>query len=288
MATYYISPSGNDTTGNGSSGNPWLTISKAHTSATSGDTIICKDGTYTWVDQTFTKNLTIQAENTGLAIFDGGGAAKRWILPAQFALTGLIFEDVVSTSDIFRCDATVSLTVTLCSFRSITTQGAFVPGARFGLFLFYNLATTRTATFVSCLFDDILDTNSGSTTYDFIFGHNDGAGGILNLSFIGCVFYFATSGSSSKNNIIRSYTNGATNTAITNSIFANFNGETVTMTSTNGTTMTTTATYSDFYNITSAPSGTGNITSDPLFVDAANGNFNLRPTSPCINTGTLV
>jgi hypothetical protein len=34
--------------------------------------------------------------------------------------------------------------------------------------------------------------------------------------------------------------------------------------------------------------GTGNIIVDPLFVDLANGNFNLRPTSPCVDTGIII
>ena len=33
-------------------------------------------------------------------------------------------------------------------------------------------------------------------------------------------------------------------------------------------------------------SGTGNITSNPLWVDPDNGNFNLQPASPCIDTGS--
>ena len=45
---------------------------------------------------------------------------------------------------------------------------------------------------------------------------------------------------------------------------------------------TATATYSC---IQSGYTGEGNISSDPLFVDAANGNYSLQSTSPCINTG---
>jgi hypothetical protein len=42
------------------------------------------------------------------------------------------------------------------------------------------------------------------------------------------------------------------------------------------------------YNCTAVPTGTGNITTDPLFVDLTNSNFNLRPTSPCIDGGVLI
>lgn len=47
MSTWYISPSGSDTTGDGSVGNPWKTFNKGITMAVSGDTVIAGAGTYT-------------------------------------------------------------------------------------------------------------------------------------------------------------------------------------------------------------------------------------------------
>ena len=44
--TYYISPSGNDQTGDGSEAKPWYNIAVAYAAAQPGDHIICKGGTY--------------------------------------------------------------------------------------------------------------------------------------------------------------------------------------------------------------------------------------------------
>lgn len=45
-ATYYVATTGNDTTGDGSSGNPWLTIQKGINTASGGDTVFVTAGTY--------------------------------------------------------------------------------------------------------------------------------------------------------------------------------------------------------------------------------------------------
>ena len=47
MADWYIDPAGNDTTGDGSIGTPYLTISKCHSVGSGGDTVYCRGGTYT-------------------------------------------------------------------------------------------------------------------------------------------------------------------------------------------------------------------------------------------------
>ncbi|MCP4372928.1 MAG: right-handed parallel beta-helix repeat-containing protein [Deltaproteobacteria bacterium] len=45
-ATYYISPTGNNTTGDGSIGTPWATLKKVEASISAGDTVYCRGGTY--------------------------------------------------------------------------------------------------------------------------------------------------------------------------------------------------------------------------------------------------
>src|SRR3990167_1903368 len=46
MTTYYISTSGDDTTGSGTFASPWKTIAKFDTVAVAGDILECRGGTY--------------------------------------------------------------------------------------------------------------------------------------------------------------------------------------------------------------------------------------------------
>ena len=64
MATYYISTTGNDSTGDGSTGNRWATLTKAVTSCANGDTIVIGDGVYNEAAAVIPtkKNLTILPE----------------------------------------------------------------------------------------------------------------------------------------------------------------------------------------------------------------------------------
>lgn len=59
MPTFYVATTGNDTTGDGSVGNPYATPSKAHSVAADGDTIEIADGTYVEASYiTFNKAVT--------------------------------------------------------------------------------------------------------------------------------------------------------------------------------------------------------------------------------------
>lgn len=79
MATYYLAPTGNDTSGSGSYGSPWKTAEKAFAAMSAGDTCIFKNGTYLMHQGqgiarklSITKaNTTWKAETTGAVILRG-------------------------------------------------------------------------------------------------------------------------------------------------------------------------------------------------------------------------
>ena len=102
-------------------------------------------------------------------------------------------------------------------------------------------------------------------------------GGINNffssLKIINCTFYSNTA----ENNGNAMYSQSSSPT-ITNCIFRGSNNPIE-----NGTTGNPTVTYSI---VQGGYTGTGNLNTNPLFVDAANGNFHLEPCSRAIDTGT--
>jgi hypothetical protein len=76
----YLSPTGSDTAGNGSAGNPYATIGKASAVASAGKTIYLRGGTYTAVKAQFSKSgtagsrITIRGYPGETAVLDGTGA----------------------------------------------------------------------------------------------------------------------------------------------------------------------------------------------------------------------
>ena len=284
MATYYISPTGNDTTGDGSSGNPYLTIAKCVAVGANGDTIICKDGTYAFVTTNFiTKSFSIEAENQGMAIFDGGGANAYWwngdnSLVKTMYFRGLEFTNIVGAREIFFCYGNYDVSNT--KFHNISLRGG-----GYGTGLLRMNTANSTINVTSCLVYDIscggtysqvfepLNTGQTFNVYSSVFE-------IERMIFAQTAAYSIHPTINFKNNICFQNTLDAhewvyciTNdgqpmikagSEVSNNCFYGFN------------TTTTAATYAD------------NITDDPLFVDVANGNFKLRQTSPCLDTGVVV
>ncbi|MGA7720281.1 MAG: FlgD immunoglobulin-like domain containing protein [Ignavibacteriaceae bacterium] len=79
-SNYYVSTSGNDGTGDGSSGNPWATIQYAVSAATDGDIINISNGTYTLTSTLYLNHqlsLIGQSEN-GVIIDVSGITSHSW------------------------------------------------------------------------------------------------------------------------------------------------------------------------------------------------------------------
>lgn len=71
MATYYIDPAGSDTIGDGSILLPWLTLGKATSTVTSGNTIHVNTGTYTQSTQcNLATGVSIEGEGVGVSIIN--------------------------------------------------------------------------------------------------------------------------------------------------------------------------------------------------------------------------
>jgi len=92
--TYYVTKTGNDTTGDGSSGTPWLTIKKAEATAANGDTVNVSAGTY--AEDTYwnaSKSITWNAD--GEVIVRGSGAASyalRLVSSESTVINGFTFD----------------------------------------------------------------------------------------------------------------------------------------------------------------------------------------------------
>lgn len=88
MATYYISTTGNDSTGNGNIGNPWASTWHAWQNIAPSDKVIIRNGTYTGMNFMYRfagqrppsgvpgAYTQIEAETDGGVIFDGQGTTS--------------------------------------------------------------------------------------------------------------------------------------------------------------------------------------------------------------------
>lgn len=292
MATYYVATTGNDTTGNGSIGNPWATIDKARVSSGNGDTISIASGTYAMQTMSFTENRNIigadLVRGIPTTILDGGGSNYQWRTTTTNSIiniSNIYFKNNIWTTvpvgGIFCIATQISpdrnlyLNFSNCWFENVGyapsfNKGIFVSGQN-------EMFGKLNYTFHLCVFKNILGDTSSSRMF---VGQGSGSGDSrLTAEITNCIFYqdispsvcalFASSGNYTFLNI----KNTSFYSANASWSLGTWNANQV-------------ASYCSYYQTTGG-SFTNSINADPLFIDAPNGDFHLRPTSPCRGTGTL-
>jgi hypothetical protein len=274
MATIYLNADiGNDTTGDGSSALPYETMAKGFDSIATDDTIYLQESTaqYDSTGENFSGNLTIDGDGAdncevyfiqnynkfeivgnltirNISIDRGGTLGVGWGVKVS---TGVgVFENLVIKSTSYEFNATYGAV-------THTYTGCVVTGYSTA---YNNFMSTQVSgsivNYNNCLFynDSTVTPPSGSfvrTDYD--------TGGIVN--FKNCIVY-------------RDYVSAFVMCKST--FLAGWNFTNCLWYCPNGVTNPPSTSTDCLENI------------DPLFVDAPNGNYNLRPTSPCIDAGTLV
>lgn len=292
MSTYYIATTGNDTTGNGSLATPWLTLAKFLASSTTGDTCMVGAGTFTFAAATIT-NRTIQGtrgtgvtNTTGWTVFTGSGSGVKWAFgTGTTVVKDIWFDSCVNTSNtggLITCGNMVTpvFTITGCRFSNCSGGGGDAGSAVIGSIGYIGLLGN--ITIGSCIFDNC------NTTYNNVSAYFSMRGAVAGstFNFFNNVFIVRTTPTVYVSSVFTGDTEHANTTwTLKNNIFI-CRSAGIAM----GLAGTATMSNNDIIGfwILGTVIQSNNITTEPLFIDENNNDFRLRPTSPCLGTGTIV
>lgn len=291
MATKYISPSGNDSTGDGSALNPYLTVTKARAMTSNGDTIYLLAGDYTvthWPLKTSIANRIMQGAGVLSTVvdFESNGTANTghyFVTGGTCELNGIQFKNGQPSTTLdgwFDIPSLTTLSVINCGWKDAPLAVNF--WGRLG-YRFDASTTGVTVNVIGSFFYNC-------TCYQTYIGHLFEIGGVANvLNVYNNCIYILSAG------LLRPLCvrDGSSIARLKNNIFVVESGALKLYSGYRDAAIGTgnTITYENncaYGSWSDIPPGTGNITSDPLLVDPANLNFNLRPSSPCIDTGALI
>ena len=259
-------------TESGSFSEPYNTFSEAHTAVSDGGVIAVKAGTHqdNLVSMT-TKNITIvgtghdailQKSTTGSTV-SANVTFLDLTLKSTFSGTAGNFMAVAGTSG--------STLVTLRGCKCVNT------GSTFDGFISGTNNASGDLSVSNCIFEvqgNHADRGAVLRTWFY--------GSLGDVTFDGCTIKL-TGGSSANFLGFQKFSNSTL--TVKNTIFVGNTGSETLMASTSGQAGTL-VDKNNCYSNTGHSGGTDNIFQDPQFVDSANSDYRLRPTSPCIGAGT--
>jgi hypothetical protein len=265
MATVYIAPTAQGSADGTSAANAYAfsSLATAENDAGSGGTLYFLDGTYSATgDLDFNEpGCTWQALNKGKVNIDDNGSGRKVTIYGSSSTTETVkdlkFTGTVGWQIGRSGGSSANLLISGCSFYGRTT-GTAANSSSF--FFFYQQGS---ATFE---YSDFEQTTSG------YFATNVGGGQPFVIN--SCTIFNSSNGANLNINV------GTTNGSYKNVIFKG----TGTNSSLN---IGQYCTNCCFHEMGTQSGGTNNLFStDPQFVDAPNGDYRLRPSSPCIGAAT--
>ncbi|MDD5339991.1 MAG: right-handed parallel beta-helix repeat-containing protein, partial [Candidatus ainarchaeum sp.] len=268
---WYVSMTGNDSTGDGSPANPFRTVQKAaNKSNPGGDTILVGAGTY---------NENVIISKSGISL-QGSGAGNT-ILTSTSGYTILVdsAHDIVSDMTVLSNGTGIYLGFT-ATYNNNTVKNCFISGSPASTAItagnsVINTITNNTIMNVSTAMN--LETSTGT---QYVYGNL-----IYNVSYAGIRLYGATAYIENNTlakmggNIIR-FSGVPVPTMVKNNIFS-------------GTSISTspsriTSTYNLFSGLVNqgVSNGTGDIYGSPVFADYDTNDYRLACGSPAINSSS--
>jgi hypothetical protein len=304
MATVYIFNGTQSGSADGSYSDPYdlANITTAETNATSGGTIIFKNGTYTISNHlnlasVITYGVTYKPENAGQVTISGSFGVRV----GNTSMTGSIIMDdiIMDIGDINQLKdyqlriinaSGGSITLNRCNCTIDRKHGSFgscaigdnsahaSSGEAYDLFL------------NECVFKINMSATAATYESGIIGGGSDSGGPSKpkNSTIKHCTFISNTTGVSTFAQFNNNGTKSYGSVSVTNSILYHAGTSSSLLIYGSSTAASATFTNCNLFDgwTQSFATVTDAITTDPQFVDYANNDYRLRPTSPCINAGT--
>lgn len=252
---------------------PYNTIGEAMSAASDGGVIAVKNGTHNVTQITMPKSLRFVGESTQAVLSttaaNVGGAIKHGSnYSISLETLKLLHNALVNTYGLINAGSgAVTVEGCILEMGSNTLQGTTNRG------WFSGASSPVTSLTIS---ESVILGGSSSTAFGIIVGGDSLQDGFNELDFQRNTIV-VTGGSANK---LTTYSNGISSSIFKNNIFVGDGNNEVLG-------FTPDIMSNNCYHNTGISSGSGGVVfADPQFVDSANGDYRLRPTSPCISAGT--